>query len=453
MSIPLDDHAAVYVSATRTRRHRPCIGLVRYFPDAVGADVLLRWAHQLAANPQGFGRRVVGPRLPGARPRWEPHSQLPPIRFEADPLNPAALAELLEDEVSSQPDPARSCGWRIAAARTEDGGTVATLWINHAYGDARAILATAFDPVPEPEAPARTRRPWEAETVRELGDVMQRVRSGVGGSLRLGREAAGAWRRASPPGDLARLAATASLLAARDRSVGARSGRRNLALVHVPAGDWDRVAQAHGGSANTLLLAVLANLLRGARAARGDRCDQPLRILMPVDLRHQQTGNAGDATANAVVGATVVLEGGSPHHGDLGEVRRIIKQALTSAAPAEETRPAKRPAGPAGIVDAMRLLPNTVSHRVAVRAGGADGVASNIGPIPPQVAQLGAHRASHSYLLGGPMMTDVTVCLGRDRDVLTLGFVADAGRLGPGGTLAQRAVEELEAWGVPASPA
>ncbi|WP_022930021.1 hypothetical protein [Patulibacter americanus] len=449
MKIPLDDHAAMYVGATRTRRHRPCIGLVRRFDEPVTGDALLRWANELAHNPRGFGRRVVRPRVPGARLRWQAAADLPPMRYEPDALDGPEIVALLEDEVSSQPDPATAPGWRLAAARTRDGGSIVTLWVNHAYGDARAILSTAFDAAAAPADPPVVPRRWRTETVEELTDVVQRVRHGVGGSVRLGREAAGAWRSAATPGDLQRLTPTIAALRERDRGVGVRSGRRNVALVRTRAEDWDTAARDHGGSGNTLLLAVVANLIRGARQSRGETTDRPLRILLPVDLRHQRPNGQHDVTANAVVGALVVLDGGAPRHGRLDEVRHATKAAIEAAAPAGAQRRDGRPAGPTGTVDAMRLLPDALTHRMAVLAQGADGVASNVGPIPPQVGRLGAHRAAESYLLGGPMMTDLTVCLGRSGGDITLGVVADAGRLGPGGTAHARVEAELAAWGVP----
>ncbi|MGA9856739.1 MAG: hypothetical protein WBQ18_02690, partial [Solirubrobacteraceae bacterium] len=67
-SVPLDGHAAMYVAASR-RRHPPCIGVVRRFAEPIDAATLSAYAGQLAANPRGFGRRVVSARVPGARPR------------------------------------------------------------------------------------------------------------------------------------------------------------------------------------------------------------------------------------------------------------------------------------------------------------------------------------------------------------------------------------------------
>jgi diacylglycerol O-acyltransferase len=99
----------------------------------------------------------------------------------------------------------------------------------------------------------------------------------------------------------------------------------------------------------------------------------------------------------------------------------------------------------------MQLLPDAITHRVASRVQAhADGVVSNVGNIPAHVAQLGPYTAQEVFLLAGPMRTDITVCMGRDRSDATLGVVADPARLGPVGSLRDRVAEELAAWGVDA---
>lgn len=122
--VPLDDHAAMYVAASR-RRDLPCVGVVRRFDERIDSEVLAAYAARLAANPQGFGRRVVPARLPGARAHWEPTSVLPPLRIETGPLGNAEIAALLDEEVSTQPDPSCDPGWRLTAAsrqrRRNDG--------------------------------------------------------------------------------------------------------------------------------------------------------------------------------------------------------------------------------------------------------------------------------------------------------------------------------------------
>jgi diacylglycerol O-acyltransferase / wax synthase len=445
MNLPLDDHAAMYVSASR-RRHLPCIGVVQRFDERVREETLAAYAGRLASNPHGFGRRVVAPRIPGARARWAPTTDLPQLRVEPEPLVPAKLAELLDEEVSTQPDPSRA-GWRLASLLDNDGRSVVVTWVHHAYGDGRSILETAFAPLAEERASLSQPPP---SAIHELGDVLVRLRQGFAGGVRLGREAALVrWRR--PDSELSRLAPAVAALR-RDGAVGGRSQRRILALVSVDAEIWDRAAAERGGSGNTLLIAMLANLLRLARYSRGQMDQRPLRVLIPVDTRSQSTAlieRPGSTATNTAAAAIVHLPGGTPRYGRLEDVRAATRQALRAAIPSAAR---DAPARPPGLVDAMQLLPNAITHRVASRVQAhADGVASNVGRIPPYVTQLGPHTAREVFLLASPMLTDVTVCLGRNLNQATIGVVADPARLGPVGGLREHVAEELAAWGVEAT--
>jgi hypothetical protein len=444
INLPLDDHAAMYVTASRLG-HPPCVGVVRRFREQVSDEALAAYAVKLAANPKGFGRRVAAARIPGARARWRPANSLPLVRVEREPLARRELARQLDDEVSAQPDPSRDAGWRLTALTDSDGGTVVVTWLHHAYGDGRAILEHAFAPVPDDHVPMPH---TPVRTVHELGDIVVRMREGVTGSARLGREAAlRGWR--IPHSDIARLRPALAALRARDSGVGTRSQRRVVALARMDIRTWKRAASTRGGTSNTLLIAVLANLLRVARRSRGD-AQRPLRILLPVDMRPRVNGGLGWSAAeptNAAAASIIDLPGGAPAYGSLDEIRAATHYALRRATAATHAR---RPR-PAGIVDAMQLLPDAITHRVASRVQAhADGVVSNVGGFPAHVAQLGPYTAQEVFLLAGPMRTDITVCMGRDGMDATLGVVADPARLGPVGGLRERVAEELAAWGVDA---
>lgn len=449
---PLDDHAEMYVSASQSRVHPPCLGIVRHFSEPLDRATLEAHAVSLASNPYGLGRRVVRPRVPGARSRWYPSADLPPLRLEAMPHDLHQLSEMLDEEISAQPDPLRNCGWRMAAAPTEDGGTVVLTWANHAFGDARSILKTVFGPRDDSrrEAPVLTVK-GRPPAINELSEVVLRLRRGVSGSLRLGREAAIAPWTPERSGEIALLTPAVDALRRRKRTVGALSSRRVTTLVRVKHDDWRSAAGERGGSSNTLFLAVLSNLLRGARVARGDTLEPPLRILLPVDISEHLGGgeSSGRPKGHTVIASFVILPGGHPEHGDLTAVRAATKEAVMTAVGNLPETPSNRPAG---IVDAMNLLPNPFTHRIAklVQAD-VDGVASNVGPIPDFVANVGSHTAEDMYLLAAPMRTDLTGCFGRNGEISTLSFVSDPARLGPGGNLHDRVAEELDAWGVPAT--
>jgi hypothetical protein len=350
----------------------------------------------------------------------------------------------------------------MVSAPTEDGGTMVITWMNHAFGDARALfelilgdhavnpelgeLISEFDPDAAP-----FNRPLWSTTRDELTDVAVRVRRGVTGSARLSREAVAAPWRARRNEELTELGSAFTAMRPRPRTVGTLSSRRTAVNVRIDYEHWRTAARAHGGSSNTLFIAILANLLIQARIARGDAPRERLRILLPVDIGGalDSMGVAPeDRPTNTVIASVVDLPGDRPYYGNLETVRDAIKLAIDTAL--EGASLSGDSTRLPGVVDAMNLLPNAITHRIATRVQAAvDGVASNVGPMHHQpFAGVGPHRPTEMYLLAAPMRTDVTGCFGHYDGKLTLTFMADPARLGPGGTLDDRVARELERWEV-----
>jgi hypothetical protein len=224
-----------------------------------------------------------------------------------------------------------------------------------------------------------------------------------------------------------------------------------IALARVTHQDWKNVAHAHGGSSNTLFLAMLGNLVRMSRRARGEVNDGELRLLLPIDISPflSQLGLSLDPrSTNTIIASVVELDAGAPRYGDLSDVRAATKVAVEAAVANIPHAPSNRPPG---MVDAMQLLPSSVAHRVALRVqSDVDGVASNVGPMPRHIGVIGDHVATDMFLVATPSHTDISGTFGRHGDTSTLSFVADPALLGPAGTLRERVAAEFDAWGVPA---
>jgi hypothetical protein len=447
-SVPLDHHAAMYISASRSRVHPPCLGLIQRFDEVIPRDVIMQHCEDLVANPLGMGRRVVRPLVPGARQRWEPYRELPPwaLRVLQEPLTREELDALIDDEISAQPDPLRNHGWRFTAVPTEDGGMTVINWTNHAFGDARSMIESIFAPREVWSSRTASWEPsrWPA-AVDELTDVLSRVRTGVRGSIRLARDvAATSWRAERRGEELTLLRPTVEALRRRRQIVGNLSSRRVIALVRVNHQDWRDVANAHGGSSNTLFLAMLGNLMRVSRRARGETDNRTVKLLMPVDIKDFIPPEK-EAT-NTIIASVVPFEPGPPRYGDLSAVRAATKKAIEDAVAKHQL---SAPNLPHGVVDAMHLLPNAITHRIANRVqASVDGVASNVGPIPEHIGRIGSYEAKDMYLVATPSRTDITGTFGRHGETSTLCFVADPALLGPAGTLRERVAAEFAAWGV-----
>jgi hypothetical protein len=383
--------------------------------------------------------------------------------METAPHSPAQLSALIDQVASQRPDPARDSGWRHVAAATDDGGTMVITWMNHAFGDARSLFETILgdhadvrgldvdDLVAQIDTPAEPfERPLWSTTRDELGDVASRVRRGISGSARLSRDAMlsplGAGRRE----ELALLGPAVAAMRRRPRTVGTLTSRRTATMARINHDLWRSTSRAHGGSSNTLFIAILANLLRQARRARGEAPLDRLRILMPVDI-----GMALDAMnvpieerPTATVIASLIDLPGDLYYGDLGVVKDAIAQAIDTAI--ADTNTSGGSTRPAGMVDAMSLMPNAITHRIAARVQtGFDGVASNVGEMHIQEkAGIADHTPTEMYMLAAPMRTDISGVFAFYDGTLTLSFMADPSKLGPGGAFADRVATELERWDV-----
>jgi hypothetical protein len=230
----------------------------------------------------------------------------------------------------------------------------------------------------------------------------------------------------------------------RDRTRRPPSKLRVAAVASMAASAWDDAAQQRGGTGNTLLAAVTANLLRYARSVRGASADRALRLLLPIDLSDRDlpeaAGRSAAPTAQMTT-AAVLLPGGPPVHGDLGELRGRMKAAFVADS---GTAPMVRGAG-----DAMRLLPEALTFRVAARAAKQfDGCASNVGTVPEAMLSLGAHRAYDVGMLGFPIGNEAVTVLIRHGERLTASVVTDPLRLGRDANLRAWLATELAAWGL-----
>jgi hypothetical protein len=211
----------------------------------------------------------------------------------------------------------------------------------------------------------------------------------------------------------------------------------------MPAAAWDDAAAQRGGTGNTLLAAVSANLLRRARIARGGPAERTLRVSMPVDLRDRDAADMGlGSTPSAqLTTAAVLLPGGPPAHGDLRELRARMKAAFVADT---GTAPVVRGAG-----DAARLLPEPVTFQFAAHAAKAfDGCASNIGAMPERMPTIGSHEAADVAFFGFPIGNEALTALIRYRDRVTIAVVTDPDRLGPAADLRAWLAEELGGWGL-----
>lgn len=391
---------------------------------AEAVDVAVLASVRDALSRGALGRRVVRPRLPGARMRWETSTAMHPLRYATDPIDD--VVAWADAQIDVDVDPERGPAWALSAARVVGGGTVISLVCSHVVADARGLVA-AVDAALSGRAAAVTpaRTSDLADAARTVGTVVVR-----GAVASLGLVFSAKRRR-----ELREFRASAA-----DGSVVRPhlATGTTTAIVDVDASAWDAVARKEGGTANGLFIALVTAL-----AAAGG-VPMPLRVSVPVDRR------GSDAVDNAMVITEIV----TTENDSLTSLRRRSREAFT--------RP---PMGaPSGFPEeVVQLLPDRLAHRLTAGAGERDALCSNIGRLPGSLTSLGpyrttgvATRAMHPGLTSerpAATTTRLSGYLCRYGDTYTLSLVGlDARHFGDADRLRELAVAQLAARGLPARP-
>lgn len=210
----------------------------------------------------------------------------------------------------------------------------------------------------------------------------------------------------------------------------------------VPAADWDAAARAHGGTANSLYIAVVSGLLRSScYAPPGD----PIKVGVPVDVR----AGAGDDSSNATAGVSVMLTDDPVPGGSLTAIRRSCKEAFSAL-------PRKRRAR-GDLTALVWLLPATwLIGAVSAGNGMPDAMVSNLGDIGDRATRLGAATARRTAFRGMAQGVDpalpyrfgdgVQSWLLRGDDEITFCVAGFGESVFGGGRLRRLLADELAAW-------
>ncbi|MET8798313.1 hypothetical protein ABZV91_18020 [Nocardia sp. NPDC004568] len=398
--------------------------------ETVDPGVLARLHQELRTGP--LGRRVVRPRVPGARARWHRNDRAHPLDRHCAALAPAEIPHWA-DACGADLDPEHGPGWRLSAAPLTDGGTIVALTCSHVLADARGLIIAverALDAMDAGRAGQRSRgrgdeaadggpdsdwldaaRTWATVGlggVRAAARISRGARgpgrgrpaAGGGGAVPGGplrpalsdpvphphRASAGPPARAESPAVAASTAATEQPdepLRAAGLSVPAAiagltetAGTSTFAELNEPAlifrcpvADWDAVAAAYGGTANSLFIWLVANILWAAGFPAAE-----IAASLPVDTRDEPRIDNDLAVTEIAV---------TPDDGP-ADIRATSRSAYE-----------RRMSGPRGVPEEfLYLVPDRVAHLLSRGAGERDILCSNIGPIPPALSALGPHECT-----------------------------------------------------------
>ncbi|MFI9510441.1 hypothetical protein [Nocardia sp. NPDC052566] len=150
--------------------------------DRVEHALLYRVHAELSAGP--LGRRVIRPRVPGARRTWQPTTRAHPLELTTQPIPVADLLDWANIQGENL-DPEYGPGWRLSATPLDDGGSIVSLTCSHALADGRALvlaiddaLRRARERAPEPWPPADSAPPNQRSvggTANHLADALTKV--------------------------------------------------------------------------------------------------------------------------------------------------------------------------------------------------------------------------------------------------------------------------------------
>ncbi|WP_374025951.1 wax ester/triacylglycerol synthase domain-containing protein [Mycobacterium sp. HNNTM2301] len=340
---------------------------------AIDLDGLRRFHRHLAQSR--LSRRIEPSPLPFGRHRWIAPTGQSDLEIVASPRSRDELDAWLQEQADTPVDAERGPGWHLAVLQFIDGGAAVSLVISHCLTDgvglceALADAATGrHDPITWPAAGSRGW--WRA--VRE--DARQTARDLPG----IGRAVAAAARMAR------RNSANAAAAPVSQAPAGtARTDERitlPTATIFVDADEWEARAASLGGTSNTMLAGLAAQLAQriGRVAADGS-----VDVTMPVNERTQ-----GDTRANAITNVDFTVDP-APATTDLSEIRAAIKQALIRSA--DETNVRWQ------LLHLAPLLPQWLVRRcVGISANGAASViSSNLGVVDPASRRPDGTDADH----------------------------------------------------------
>ncbi|WP_194834223.1 hypothetical protein [Nocardia sp. XZ_19_369] len=329
---------------------------------------------QLRSGP--FMRRVRRPRVPFARWRWVLADTALPLHLEHAAIDDADALAWASDEAQYPLDPERGYGWRLSAVPTRSGGMVLSCIASHAIADGHAGLMAAIGLV-QPEL-ATTEGLTDAVTFRD--DLKDGTRRGITVAREVVSEARRA-RRDPSHRKAIRRALSGRCSTQPSAPLGWHEGS---VIATFDAARWKDLAAQRGGTANTLYLALVADLLRhcGLIGETG-----PLVLMTAVRILREQD----QIDSNSFARVPIVVQREWLDQFDLAPLRAASKAGFGSVRGVGAggiSRPRNMPP------DLVDVLPEGVVERLVDTPPITVGMCSNMGVLDPFVPTVVRHGAA-----------------------------------------------------------
>lgn len=297
----------------------PPIQLLWRVSRPLDVDLLTRIHANLVNGP--LNRRMVGSRLPLARPVWAEHVGDRPLRIDERTLAEDEEMAWADAACTTKLDAHAGLGWELSAANVAGGRSIVSLVSSHALADGQGAISAVTLAVRNAsrQRNERSRGPSLAadlsDALTEGGKTYARLALARYNARAAGQGPAGALR----------------VLLKRDQPAGppAPGGPppvRSRIVVSVEHARLEQASSAVGGSVTGLMLAMVANILKAARGTT--QAADPFTVALPVSFRKPD-----DLESSNMVGiATVELDGLSERYTDLADIRKRSKAAYASVA-------------------------------------------------------------------------------------------------------------------------
>ena len=337
------------------------------FDRPIDAERLQRLRAALASGP--LGRSVRRSALPCARDRWVAAPDARPVHVERQAVAAGDVLGWADERAAVDLDPESPAAWELSAASTTDGGGVLSLLTSHVVSDGGAHIAAVTAAVTGVDI---GRLPLDGSPATRRDDVGDGLRQ-LGRALRGGVAATRVSSHRDEVGD-----AQTSVQTPRrpDRDGDDRPYRPATVVVDCDADQWEQAARRHGGSANTLLVAVAVEVLLASGRAEPGR---PVRVSLPVSLRGDR-----DLRSNATSGVSVDVDtcvvDGVGRAPDLAAVRSACRREFSALAEGTR-RDTLTPLKPL-----LQMLPDRVIARLASTMAAPLCLCSNLGDLPAEFA-------------------------------------------------------------------
>ncbi|MFR9732126.1 WS/DGAT/MGAT family O-acyltransferase [Saccharopolyspora sp. MS10] len=324
------DASFLYLEDHTTPMHVGGVAVFRKSRAGFEYDTVLAMIDRKLALVPRYRQKVR--QLPGklARPVWVDDQDFDityHVRRSAlpKPGNDEQLHDLVARLMSRKLDPNRPL-WELYLVEGLSRGRVAVITKTHQAmidgGGAIDIGQVIFDeavdaadleaedlwmPRPEP-SPGQLVLEAVTEAVARPGEVVENVRSAVADATATVRKLTGAL------GGLASALRAAAVPAPGGPLNAPTSTQRRFAVARARLDDFRSIRQAHGGTVNDVVLAVLAGALRSWLLSRGEVVSgsTTLRAMVPVSVRGADADEVTAPAGNRVAGYLVDLPVGEP---------------------------------------------------------------------------------------------------------------------------------------------